>query len=311
MDQLMSMAMVALLLAPRASAGCLITPDGSGNVVIPSSTTSIPDDAFYYCSSLKNLTFESGSQLETIGSWAFQGSGLTSFVVPASVTTLADSAFKDCSVMKSVGFERGSQLEIIGDSAFLYSGLTSIIIPASVVNIGYDAFYGCDLMSVTFATGSQLKSIANGAFGNLWNSDNGAGLRSIVIPATVTTIGSGAFSKNFGLANVTFESGSQLENIGGYGFYHAPITSFIVPASVTSIADAAFWHCSDLTSITFSCGDHLLIIDSNVFDETGLMSMALPSTTKYTGSVPTTQLACTDTPPASSKAAVDTERAAH
>ena len=83
LDKLMILALTVLPLAQMASAGCLITPDGNGNVVIPSSTTSIANNAFYNCYSLKTVTFASGSSLGSIGTSAFYQSGLTTISLPS------------------------------------------------------------------------------------------------------------------------------------------------------------------------------------------------------------------------------------
>ncbi len=149
----------------QVHAGCFITPDQSGHVLIPATVTSIDRNAFDGCSSLRSVTFESGSQLTSIGYAAFRESGLTSIIIPASVTSISDKyeqsyAFQFCRSLRSVTFESGSQLASIGDYAFQYTGLTSIIIPASVTSIDNRAFTGCEsLSSVIFESGSQLASI--------------------------------------------------------------------------------------------------------------------------------------------------------
>ena len=55
------------------------------------------------------------------------------------------------------------------------------------MSIGERAFYGSSLESVTFGENSQLTSIGYAAFRNCYN------LASIVIPNSVTSIGSYAF----------------------------------------------------------------------------------------------------------------------
>ena len=69
---LLTILVVSLGLLPLVSAGCAITPDGSGHVEIPASLTSIANTAFESCSSLTSMSFESGSQLTTIGEGANQ-----------------------------------------------------------------------------------------------------------------------------------------------------------------------------------------------------------------------------------------------
>ena len=68
------------------------------SVTIPSSVTTIEQNAFSNCSNLATVTFDENSQLTTIGAAAFSDcSSLTSIYIPASVTTIERYAFSDCS----------------------------------------------------------------------------------------------------------------------------------------------------------------------------------------------------------------------
>ena len=65
------------------------------SISIPASVESIEDMAFYGCNSLKNVTFEKGSQLKTIGTFAFAScTSLISIEIPASVKTIGNLAFQ-------------------------------------------------------------------------------------------------------------------------------------------------------------------------------------------------------------------------
>ena len=206
------------------------------HLIISASVTTIGSFAFQYCTNLTSVTFAAGSLLESIDSYAFYGSGLTSVSIPASVTTIESQAFYNCSSLTSVTFATGSQLESIGFCAFYGSGLTSISIPASVTTIGSSAFYNCtNLTSVTFAAGSLLESIDSYAFYNC------SSLTSVTIPASVTTIKTQTFYKCSSLTSVT------------------------IPASVTTIESQAFYNCSSLTSVTFAAGSLLVSIGSYAF----------------------------------------------
>ena len=76
-----------------------------------------------------------------------------------------------------------------------------------------------------------------------------AGLKAIVIPNSVTSIGTGAFSGCSSLTSVTIPN--SVTSIGKYAFQDcSSLTSVTIPNSVTSIGDYAFEYCSSLTSIT-------------------------------------------------------------
>ena len=109
------------------------------------------------------------------------------------------------------------------------------------------------------------------------NAFKGSGLSSIEIPASVTSIGSYAFSSCTNLNSVTFEEGSQLARIESSVFRESGLTSIKIPASVTSIGSRAFYSCTNLSSVTFEEGSQLDSIVSRAFEESGLTSIKIPA----------------------------------
>ncbi len=161
-----------------------------------------------------------------------------------------------------------------GQQAYKESAeIQHLVIASGVTSIGEGVFASCDNMAtVTFAAGSQLTTIGNGAFNYC------TGLTSIEIPASVTSIGSGAFSECTGLATVSFAAGSQLKAIGDYAFSNSGLTSITIPASVTSISRYAFYGCSGLTTVSFAAGSQLESIGDCAFNYcTDLTSIEIPA----------------------------------
>ena len=144
--------------------------------------TSISRYAFFQCSSLTSVSFESGSQLTSIGSYAFYNSGLTTITIPASVTSIGTQAFYDCN----------------GFSVYIENGITMSITTGSG-----QSFYGGSNVNVVIVSCSGGIVIGSG---------------SATIPSVVTSIADSAFSGCYSLTSVSFESGSQLESIGQYAF---------------------------------------------------------------------------------------------
>ena len=90
---------------------------------------------------------------------------------------------------------------------------------------------------------STVTSIASSAFSGC------SGLTSITIGDSVTYIGEEAFIGCYGLTSITI--GNSVTSIGSYAFMQcAGLTSITIPNSISSIPDYAFYECTGLTSIT-------------------------------------------------------------
>ena len=132
---------------------------------ISKNVTSIRYAAFFQCSALTTVTFESGSKLTNIGDYAFGDcTSLESLTIPSSVTSIGECAFIRCSALSTISFVSGSKLESIGGVAFWQcKSLQSITIPASVTSIGECAFGWCESLIVNFmGTEDQWNSLVEG-----------------------------------------------------------------------------------------------------------------------------------------------------
>ncbi len=250
----------------RAFRGTAIT-----NIVIPSNVKSIGKQAF--CNlKLNSLKFAPNSNLGKIDEFAFGSSSLPDITIPASVEIIGEYAFQYCRRLTNVRFEPDSKLTTINTCAFGQSAITSIEIPTSVEYIGSSAFKQCQsLTTVIFAKNSKLQTIAGSKY------DEGAfadcsSLRTIQIPASVTTIEAGAFKGCTSLETITFEKDSQLKKIAGaysipypslyYGAFAncTALTAITIPANVETIEVSAFQGCSSLQSVKFESNSLLSVI---------------------------------------------------
>jgi hypothetical protein len=173
---------------------------GLDSIAIPEGVTGIGDYAFQNCYGLVSIAIP--ESVTSIGKGAFQNcSGLVgSFDIPEGITTIADSAFYGCSGLTSIDIP--DDVTDIGASAFRgCAGLTSIVIPDGVTSIEAFTFYGCTgLTSIDIPV--DVTGIGTYAFA-------GSGLVSLTITGSVTSIGNYAFQNCAGLAEVSFELGTD------------------------------------------------------------------------------------------------------
>jgi len=188
--------------------------------------TNIGDYAFFYCSSLTNVTIP--NSVIHIGNSAFsECSNLTSVNIPNSVTSIGYSAFGGC------------------------SSLTSVTIPGSVTNIASNTFSYCkNLSNINVSTNNSNFSSINGI---LFNKNKTtiicypAGKKDMIykIPISVKTIGNYAFSSCISLINLTIPT--SVTSIGEQAFeYCNNLTDIDIPNSVTNIDRGAFYGCINL-----------------------------------------------------------------
>lgn len=153
----------------------------------------------------------------------------------------------------------------IGDSAFESFppriNVSSVFIPATVRSIGDSAFSYCNaLTTVTFAEGSQLKSIGLAAF---YGTEQAyPRFKEIKIPDSVDTIGSGAFFYCQDLERITLPSALQtLSSVTFYGC--AALSEVTFPASLKTIESSVFDGCRNLSEVKLPAS--LTAIQSSVF----------------------------------------------
>ena len=139
--------------------------------------------------------------------------------------------------------------------------VSSVFIPATVLSIGDSAFIYCDaLTTVTFAEGSQLKSIGRAAFYGTEHVH--PRFKEIKIPDSVETIGNGAFYECRDLERIALPS--ALQTLSSVTFYNCTALSEVTfPASLKTIESSAFSGCRNLSEVELPAS--LTTIESSVF----------------------------------------------
>ena len=140
----------------------------------------------------------------------------------------------------------------------------NVVIPADWTEIPIGAFVDCiSLKTVVFEAPVQINGIGNGSFAN-------SGLTTMTIPNTVTDIGSEAFSQNWALTTLNFETESTLAAIGYEAFYNCRrIKAVTFPLSVVYIGEQSFYQCNDLVTTIFECSSKMFIAQQ-AFVRTGV-----------------------------------------
>ena len=289
-------------------------------IEIPDSVVRIGKQAFQNCIRLAKLTL--GASVEEIGESAFQSCELKELKLPESLKVLGDRAFRDM-----YSWEMGG----------IY--LEQVTIPASVVSIGKSVFTTSEFIvaegnnhymaqdGVLFSKDGKtlvsypskrdakdgayiipngVERIASCAF------DGDCTLRILTIPASVTTIESGALitmwlrtinvdsnNKSFiSVDNVLYSADKKsvirctkrqkdytildgVERIEDYCFYFSDITGITIPNTVTYIGEEAFTDCYmktvDIPDGVEMIGDYAFLFCYN------LSSVKLPSQLKVIG----------------------------
>lgn len=127
-------------------------------VTVPAAVKALPENMFRDCTSLNAVTFASGSQLQTIGKWAFMSTAVAAIEIPEGVTELPDGVFKNCLSLTEITLP--SNLVSVGGGCFYNcKALTTVNVCADNLTIADRAFYSCEsLETINSANPLQLSS---------------------------------------------------------------------------------------------------------------------------------------------------------
>lgn len=214
------------------------------SIHLPATVTEIERNAFIYCKSLAAVTIEEGGEILKIGNTAFKGTKLSVTNINAlikNVTEISEYAYQETT---STVDEDGTLvipegITTIGREAFRKAnGIKKIQFPSSLVSIESYAFSECsNLTEVVIPDG--VISIGDSAFRGC------ASLKKVVVPSSVVDLGNYAFISCFALeeADVACDIGYRM--FDGCD----KLKNLTLGNTVTAIGDYAFNGCDSLERV--------------------------------------------------------------
>ncbi|MDE7270351.1 MAG: leucine-rich repeat domain-containing protein, partial [Acetatifactor sp.] len=268
------------------------------SIVIPENVTKIGTAAFSGCEVLTDITYNAihvtttslnifkdcnvkkitiGGKVEAFPANLFRDAKFStndatgaeemiSIYIPASVETIGEYALPNIANLQRVVFADGSRLTTIGQHAFRQcKNLESINLPDSVTSIGEYAFWKCSKLgsdsTKPFSIPASLVTLGSGAFQDC------PFLTKVVIPSGVTKIDKQTFQDDIGLTSVQM-AGGFLTEIGVSAFEGcSALTEVSIPNGVTKIGATAFKNCSALTKVVIPAS--VTTIGEGAFDGCG------------------------------------------
>ncbi len=219
--------------------------------------TKIGSYAFRKAESL--ATFDFSNSLISIGTAAFNASGITSVFISGTVETIDRQAFLGCADLVKVEMRIGNLGELKDETFADCTSLSDITVPSTVLKIGTNVFRGVPGLEI--APDNPSFSVLDGV---LYNADKTTLLSypatkggRFEIPDTVTSIMNAAFS------------GSQIEEVK-------------IPNSIHEIPAHAFENCANLTVVEMH--DDVQVIGLNAFSGTAIKSITIGKYTTQIGS---------------------------
>ncbi|MDR1821680.1 MAG: leucine-rich repeat domain-containing protein, partial [Oscillospiraceae bacterium] len=286
--------------------------------------TSIGNYAFSSTPARGDIDLSVCTGLLNTGSYAFYESGVTSVKLPDSLETLGVYGFYRCPRLLAADISN-TKIKQFGYGAFsVCAALESVNLPATVELIGNSAFSNLPrLRTVNFEDLTSLRTIESSAFlycvslqsaifaEGLETIESGAfqytGIKTLVLPSTVTSLAAyafsgsanlktadlskavnlkelmqGCFNESYSLETVLLPEG--LEKIEYNAFSSCTsLLSVEFPSTLKEIGVNAFQYCTSLTSVDFSKCDNLTFIDNDVFYDDPLIVLTFGENMPYDG----------------------------
>ena len=232
------------------------------NIIIPAGVENIGTGAFSSCTSLYNITIDEANAtyeiedgiiyrkdgktliyvaptktnidikdtVETIGSYAINGSNVTDLIIPDTVKNLSNYIFSSTNNLKKI--EIGNGVTNLSSSFKNYSGIQEGL---EIIIDSANPSYKVEGNLILTKDGKKVITYVNAA-------------QSIIVPEGVEILSSSAFESLRSAQEILLPS--TLKEIESSAFiYCTRLTEIQIPNSIEMIGENAFLNCSNLQSI--------------------------------------------------------------
>lgn len=228
-------------------------------VILDDNLESLEYGVFQSCIKLEEIIFP--KKLKYIGECCFRGTSIKEAVLPDTLKNIGALAFDGCKELSVIELPGG--IEKIGSFAFEYTLIEEIIIPESLQVIGYRAFGNCKKLETLYfnainCTVEPYMDVPQDLDLNnlkIASPFYGCNIKNIYLGEGITVIGGGtaqlgAFEDCTGIESVIIPD--SVSQIGSAAFKNcSSLKTAVVSDSVTEIADDAFEGCDNLTILCF------------------------------------------------------------
>ena len=249
------------------------------SVKIPASLKTLSNHVFANCTSLTTVDVSGCTQIQTIGRYCFEKSGITSFdftPFAANMTSISEGLFNGCTSLTTVtGYELVTCATAVGENMFNNAPISALKFPPNIETIGSYAFYGYNGSIKEIVIPDAVKTIGSRAFAS-------TAITKVVLPSSLTTLSNHVFANCSSLVTIDISKCTLLSSIGEYCFENCSNITELdfrpFAANLTKMDTGVFNGCKKLASVPgFENATGLSAISGSTFKSCPLTEIKLPA----------------------------------